>query len=595
MVTAAELFATTGPEEPHIIIGKDRVIKVPDSLKRIAVESDHDIETVTFECPRYWDEHDLSQMAIYINYMLSNKYSDSYPVSKITTDDNTMYFTWTISRNVTQVSGGITFLVCIKNTDSEGNEVNHWNSELCKDMYVSKGMETEPQIVEEQTDLVTELLLRMSTVEKINVQAEEMQQILTETRDAKDYCDETLAGLEDASEEFYNNYANAIKGNVSGNLIYVDDVSPMEHTVKCWVHGKNLFNGEVIAGIFGNATFYTYNQDPYISIKVYLKKGTYTLSISDTVYMARTILDDTYRIVGVTLSPENQYTFTVNNDGYVGFSMRRNPSAEWDNATNIQIEEGIIATEYAEYIDPSNTTVITCNKNFWDSKNLTYPRTVSGVTIDYDPNTQIYTFNGTSTSPGDIYIRPNGVDIMRINAGETWTLKVEVLDGTVDGVNTCSGKMSPLVNNQTYTNTIHANNTELCLTKTYTEVADITKMYFYVYASGITFSNFKCRVQFEPNKKSTSFEKSVGITEYNPDADGNVENVRSIHPCIVVKSNISNGSINIEYNRDTTKMFESYVLTDEAKSEIAALIENDMADILAVLNSYATSVIGGDS
>lgn len=52
--------------EPHIVIGSDRHIAVPSQLKRIAVQFDHNFETVTFDCPRYWDGHDLSAMDIYI-------------------------------------------------------------------------------------------------------------------------------------------------------------------------------------------------------------------------------------------------------------------------------------------------------------------------------------------------------------------------------------------------------------------------------------------------------------------------------------------------------------------------------------------------
>ena len=56
--------AGTGDKERHIVIGRDRVIVVPDELKRIAVETDHNIETITFDCPRYWDDKDLSLIHI---------------------------------------------------------------------------------------------------------------------------------------------------------------------------------------------------------------------------------------------------------------------------------------------------------------------------------------------------------------------------------------------------------------------------------------------------------------------------------------------------------------------------------------------------
>lgn len=149
-----------GDDEPHIVIDNTRKIIVPDRLKKIAVQQDHNIETVTFECPRYWDGIDLSTMAVYINYMRSDGYKDKYPVKNLRTIDNTMLFDWTISRNVTEVKGNITFLVCINTTNDSGIEINHWNSELCKDMYVSEGMETEEQITPEVTDLVTQLLIR---------------------------------------------------------------------------------------------------------------------------------------------------------------------------------------------------------------------------------------------------------------------------------------------------------------------------------------------------------------------------------------------------------------------------------------------------
>lgn len=148
--TTASLANTS--EEPHIVIGDDRVITVPDQLKRLAVQYDHDIETVTFDCPRYWDEHDMSQMSVYINYLRSDIYRATYKADNVTvdaTDDSIMHFDWTISRNVSLVTGKIIFLVCVRKTDDNGNEVNHWNSELCKDCYVSEGLEPDAEELKE--------------------------------------------------------------------------------------------------------------------------------------------------------------------------------------------------------------------------------------------------------------------------------------------------------------------------------------------------------------------------------------------------------------------------------------------------------------
>ena len=157
-------------EEGHIIINSDRTITVPEELKRIAVQYDHNIETVTFDCPRYWDGIDMSLMQIYINYKCPDNTFGSYLVepAEVTIDGanlDVMHFTWTISRNLTKVKGNLMFLVCAKQVDDEGNEEYHWNSELCRDLYISEGLDCETAIVDDYPDIITQLLVRMDHVE----------------------------------------------------------------------------------------------------------------------------------------------------------------------------------------------------------------------------------------------------------------------------------------------------------------------------------------------------------------------------------------------------------------------------------------------
>lgn len=172
--TNARLSTTN---EPHLVIGPDRIITVPTELKRLAVQFDHDVETVTFDCPRYWDEHDMSQMHIYINYLRPDKESAIFKAQDVTVDEldeTMMHFTWTISRHVTEVPGQIVFLVCIKIADAEGNEKTHWNSELCKTCFVSEGLEIDgepirelyPDIIENWYSEVVEVLDEVNAVKQ---------------------------------------------------------------------------------------------------------------------------------------------------------------------------------------------------------------------------------------------------------------------------------------------------------------------------------------------------------------------------------------------------------------------------------------------
>ena len=161
--------AGANPDEARIVIDEDRTIYVPPELRRIAVQFDHNIETVTLECPRYWDGHDMSTMAIFINYMRQDGYTDSYPatVTSVTEDDK-MLFDWTISGNVTDVSGKLSFLVCIEKADVETGELlHHWSSELSQEMYVSAGMKCKAAPVTRDPDLVVQILQRLSNVEQI--------------------------------------------------------------------------------------------------------------------------------------------------------------------------------------------------------------------------------------------------------------------------------------------------------------------------------------------------------------------------------------------------------------------------------------------
>lgn len=167
--------------EPHIIIHANRTITVPDELKHIAVQYDHNIETVTFDCPKYWDDKDLSLMNVYINYRTPDGKMGMATAGNVktdTSDDSMMHFTWTIDKYVTQVVGYISFLVCAKSktVDEDGEATTHWNSELCEnEMYVSEGLEGESHAIETYPEIINNLLSKMDAVAQLppTVSAEE--------------------------------------------------------------------------------------------------------------------------------------------------------------------------------------------------------------------------------------------------------------------------------------------------------------------------------------------------------------------------------------------------------------------------------------
>ena len=173
--TGTPSLKLANPEtEPHIVVGDDRFISVPSELQRIAVQYDHDVETVTFDCPRYWDDLDMSDLSIYINYMRKDRVVGVYKATDISVDaanERIMHFNWKISRNVTEVVGQLKFLICIKKGDADGNEVNHWNSELNTEMYISEGLEAGEGFFDSYPDIITQWENEVQAVKDILLDA----------------------------------------------------------------------------------------------------------------------------------------------------------------------------------------------------------------------------------------------------------------------------------------------------------------------------------------------------------------------------------------------------------------------------------------
>lgn len=197
----------------HIVIGKDRHITVPDEIKRIAVQYDHNVETVTFDCPRYWDGHDLSEMTVYINYMRKDRVRGQFEAKNVTvdgTDTNVMHFDWTISRNATAYKGELDFLVCIIDVDSNGTEKVHWNSELNTQMYITQGLECSEYVEQLHADIITDLLVRMDKI--LIADTPILDTTLTErglAADAKAVGD-SIRSIVESSEEASENISRAL-------------------------------------------------------------------------------------------------------------------------------------------------------------------------------------------------------------------------------------------------------------------------------------------------------------------------------------------------------------------------------------------------
>lgn len=597
MATAEELLRTLAIQpnpEGHIVVGGDRFITVPSNLKRLGVQYDHNMETVTFDCPRYWDNRDMSQMAVYVNYarpdVEGGMYFDRYPVDNIQADGDVMHFDWTISRNVTAVAGNVSFLVCVMKTDTDGNEERHWNSELCTECYISTGMETEEHPALEYPDEVTQLLERMLKVEAAE---SNMTSMLSEAKqaagnaetysqdaqfaagEAEGYLDgarSTYLEIEEKAAYIRNSYAPAIKGNASGEVIRVDDVSPIDHDVKCVVHGKNRLDTSkfVITG--------PYTDFAYIS------------SVNeDSIVITSTSYDNGYCGTGISirqvcgnLTVGKSYVLTANSSSGRNFAYLTGVNLRWDFGaamtmtdaildsklvfyglldndgdaiiSNIQIEEGLVATQYEPYIHTADITVHSRSKNLINHELMKTSATLNGVTITRNGNTLI--FNGTLTTDSVLF---NTHFCFHAGMNQNYTLSYKYISGGISGTaSMCIGDgLTVEESRQSWANILlkHSNNQYTCKSiKPY-----IKDLWFYA-VSGVVFSDYMIEIQLEYGDTVTDYgmysEHACALDEYGNGV------VISNAPTMTLFTDTPGAIIEAEYNVDTEK-FLGAKLTDD--------------------------------
>lgn len=128
---------------PHMVVNDDRTITVPEELKLLAMQYDHNMESVTFDCPRYWDDKDLSELDIYINYETPDGKPGSHKCTEVavdTTDETMIHFVWTILAPVTMLPGNIMFLVCSQRMNEEYAVEKRWHTQPCTECKIMKGL-----------------------------------------------------------------------------------------------------------------------------------------------------------------------------------------------------------------------------------------------------------------------------------------------------------------------------------------------------------------------------------------------------------------------------------------------------------------------
>ncbi len=550
----------------YFVIDKDtRVITPPTSFKNFGVESDENSNRVYFQCPRYvGDNLDLTTLSVRVNYQNANSEIDQYIVTDVTADGENVSFSWVLSRKATAYKGTISFIVCAVKTDSNGVITNEWNTTLTSGAVLS-GLEVEsPVATEDVTDVVNQLLAI------VNGAVTDMETAASEgVANIKTAESQAIAAVSSAPNSLF---ANAIKGNASGAVVRVDDVSPVEHTVSVKVQSKNLckFSGSGqkngltyscengVWTIQGTPTL-AYAGIESMAITTMLEDGeAYTISQSQyfassgaagAVYL-QVLIEDYEGNQSFVVSAVGARSFVVDKSKYKRyiFTLQCGTAMQEVSVSNftVQLEKGSTVTEFTPYIDPATVTVNRCSKNL-------SPKNSVVITGDVGATGAIGGFANTVL-----------VKDIPITDGATYAISMV----KPDEVN------QPRV--FLYNGTLSTS----CHTSAYLELVDdgrgiemsisagaVTNADNYEYLA-ISTGNGSDYPEGEVNISITDIQVELGdvVTEYEPyngatytpDAAGNV-NAVSIAPTMTLYANTEGVNIECEYNKDTNVVIQSLI------------------------------------
>lgn len=373
-------------------------------------------------------------------------------------------------------------------------------------------------------------------------------------------------------------YGNAFRGSASGEVVRVDDVSPVVQNVKCRVYRKNHWNMSAV----DSTNLITANGDGTVTIKESnyactsnntlreicptLREGdTVTLSISTTgrklVYLSEAgVRIDTGTTI--TLTEEMLNSKVV----FYGAYMQDADYAEPHTISWIQLEKGTGVTEYEPYEEVTGINV----KQF--GKQLLTPqgRTVTNFGA-YSNGTQrslaencIY--KGLSVNN---YYSPNYVTSSYLS--DTRTMSVKLSNNSGYGIG-FSYKVKP---NETYTLSVSdrpsassrlafsyyskegvhlsyaittMGSSENFITATVPEDAYwmVVLLIVTVADTDVIFRN----IQVEMGDTATKYETFKEPSVYTVTSDGTVEGIKSIAPTMTLLTDTENVVIEAEYSQD---------------------------------------------
>lgn len=366
------------------------------------------------------------------------------------------------------------------------------------------------------------------------------------------------------------NYANALKGKVTGNnAVRIDDSSPIEHEMNVRVSSKNVIpypyaqttktekgitftdNGDGTITVNGTATGDT--AMTLVNSPTSLSEGSYVLSGTPnggvTTYYIQAYIDGKYGRADVA---GQTAIYSVNKGQKVTrIEFYVKTGATFDNlVVKPQFERGTTATDYTPYVDVSTVALTQRGKNLIPYKR----RNLSNYGVNFTVNDDgSLTANGTATAPLSQYFHATGT-LYNVPNGKVYTLS----DPTSDSETTYQTRGQTLTPDGSGGFTFLCTKAKPYYTWSNEQAATVRAGVFIKtqVSPGTTISNLKFYPQFELGNAATKYEPPLPEITYSVPEDGIVTGIKNIYPTTTLLANKDNVVIDVEYNRDINKAFE---------------------------------------
>lgn len=365
---------------------------------------------------------------------------------------------------------------------------------------------------------------------------------------ATEGAEAATARANEAAQGINGKFANALRGNASGSIVTITDISPIEHEMSVKAKSKNIIpfpydyggvgavhttfditfvvgenGGIAVTGTAsGNAGFYLTTTNIFEHGKTYI--------FSDSVYVY--FIDDN----GVSQYLGGKGAKITWNEAY---SFRRvyvqiNVGKTVNTVLYPIIVEGTTAIDYIPYVNPSTVKINRCGKNLFDDVAF---YNENGFKYDDTKRAWLGThkfidiFTNTTKVPGRFTIQTEA----RFTAEDAKALSFAVYytDGTTDypfGFTTVMGRYSFTTNKDKVVDKItwsYANNGS-----------------YYIRNTMISYTD-----------AASDYEPAIAVEAFPVKADGTVSGVYPIYPATTLMTDKSGVIIECEYNRDLNKAF----------------------------------------